>query len=79
MVSYERLFSGDVEYLRSIYDFLGLESRAEIERGFAQATSKWQERAALADQLDASMRRYLDAHKDVDLEQMAIASARSSS
>lgn len=71
VVSYEQVFSGDVDYLRAIYDFLDLEILPATESAFADATRDWEERSARAGQLDGQIRAYLDEHKDDELERMA--------
>jgi hypothetical protein len=76
VVGYEQLFSGDTDSLRALYRFLDLELLPEVRSAFAEATRDWATRAAGATQLDEDARRYLDEHKDRELERVAAALAK---
>jgi hypothetical protein len=76
VVGYEQLFSGEIDSLRTIYDFLGLDLGPGMEKRFAEATRDWEMHAAVAEQLDDVTRRYLDEHRDGELERVVAALAK---
>ena len=64
VLRYERLFSGDVEYLRQLFAYLELEPSPEVEIALAGMTSDWPEREARGDQLSDDQRAFVREHAD---------------
>jgi hypothetical protein len=67
VVRYERLFSGDAEYLAELFGYLGLPVSPEVEAGFAELTSGWPKRQKRGDGLADDQRAYVRAHTNADL------------
>jgi hypothetical protein len=71
-VQYERLFSGDIDTFRSLFEFLGFDVTSELVESFRALTKGWEERTSQPLHVDPEQQRYLDDHANLDLEQRFI-------
>jgi len=71
-VQYERFYSGEKAYLEALYRFLDMELPPEIIKEYENITADWEKRKNKPLTLDKSMKEFLDAGKDRELEEFCL-------